>query len=52
MASRSTSLGSDLVKDSWCVLGKTTLICLIRGMTILCHLYVSHLNVKFSDEKF
>lgn len=52
-------LSSGLVKDSRCVLGKTALICLISllpvcktEMIVLCHLYVGHLNVKFSDEKF
>lgn len=52
-------LSSGSVKDSRCVLGKTTLKCLISllpvcktGMIILCHFYVGHLNVKFSDEKF
>jgi len=52
-------LSSGLGKDSRCVRGKTTLISLISllpfcktGMIILCHLYVGHLNVKFSEEEF
>lgn len=53
------SLGSGSVKDLQCVLGKTSIIYLTSllpicktGMIILCHLYVGHQNVKFSNEKF
>lgn len=52
-------LSSGLAKDLHCVLGKTSLIYLTSllpicktGMIILSHLYVGHLNVKFSNEKF
>lgn len=52
-------LSSGSVKDLQSVLGKTPLIYFTSllpicktGMIILCHLYVGHLNVKFSNEKF